>query len=75
MKRELTKDERWCIGFVMGVVLSLVLLVPALIWSTNRNNKYEKLVAEQNIIIERYHAHSEVMITMIDELLDEVNNE
>lgn len=75
MKRELTKDERWCVGFVMGVVLSLVLLVPALIWSTDRSNKYEKLVAEQNIIIERYQAQCEVMITMIDDLLDEVNNE
>ena len=71
MKRELSKDERWCIGFAMGVVLSLVLLVPALIWSTNRSNKYEKLVAEQGAIIERYQAQSEVMMTMIDELLKE----
>lgn len=71
MKRELTKDERWCVGFVMGVLLSLVLLVPALIWSTNRSNKFEKLVAEQSAIIERYQAQSEVMMAMIDELLKE----
>lgn len=71
MKREMSKDERWCIGFAMGVVLSLVLLVPALIWSTNRSSKFEKLVAEQNTIIERYQAQSEVMMTMIDELLKE----
>lgn len=69
MKRELSKDERWCIGFAMGVVLSLVLLVPSLIWSTNRNSKYEKLIAEQNNIIERYQVQSEVMMQVIDELL------
>ena len=71
MKRELSKDERWCIGFAMGVVLSLVLLGPALIWSTNRCSKFEKLIAEQNTIIERYQAQSEVMMQMIDELLKE----
>lgn len=71
MKRELTKDERWCVGFVMGVLLSLVLLVPALIWSTNRSNKFEKLVAEQSAIIERYKVQTDTMMQVIDELSKE----